>query len=207
MTSFSISFNVSRYNLEILSMKVDELRLTQGEPKHGVQTLEEQMPTTIIASYLKGKTADKIIQIQDELINHGVHGSLRTAKDNLFITYVAMFNNDELENIFNDTVRCLKGAPELNFELGELTVSRSGKLVIKIKQGDAANISSLFLYNCMKQNVPCSDLYSGIKLFTPCYEDPNCYDNLSSREANEYWSKHAASLEYFQIQEIVACRL
>ena len=62
-----------------------------------------------------------------------------------------MFNNDDLESIFNETVRCLKGAPELNFELGELTVSRSGNVVIKIKIGDAANISSLFMYNCMKQ--------------------------------------------------------
>ena len=39
-------------DLEILSTTVDGLKLTEGEPNHGIQPLEDQMPTTIVASYL-----------------------------------------------------------------------------------------------------------------------------------------------------------
>ena len=103
------SLHVSRSSL---GMKVDELKLTQGEPKCGIQTKEDQRPTTVIMSCLKGNTADRIIQVQDELIKHGVNGSLRTRKDNLHITYVAIFINNVLENISNDAVKHLMKAPE-----------------------------------------------------------------------------------------------
>ena len=73
------------------------------------------MPTTIIASYLKGETADKIVQIQDELIKHGVDSSLRTKRDDLHITYVAIFDIDGIQNIFDNTFKCLEGVHKLNF--------------------------------------------------------------------------------------------
>ena len=48
--------------------------MTQGEPKCDIQKKQNQRPTTVIMSScdLKNSTTDKITQIQDELINHGV---------------------------------------------------------------------------------------------------------------------------------------
>ena len=84
----------------------------------------------------------------------------------------------------------IQKVPELNFKLGKLAVL-NGNLVIKVEQGDVANISTLFMYNCKEENVQFDDLQSvHVTLFKTCSEKPECYEKYSSEEANDYWRKH-----------------
>ena len=54
----------------------------------------------IIVSFIKGDTANKIIEMQDKLIKQGVDESLKVKEDKIHITHIALYTTKNLERFF-----------------------------------------------------------------------------------------------------------
>ena len=102
----------------------------------------DRRPNLIIVSFIKGDTANKIIEMQDKLIKHGVDESLKVKEAKIHITHIALYMTKNLEMIFYTTTkRITNNGTNFNFELGGLK-SFNGNLVVEVKESDVAHISA-----------------------------------------------------------------
>ena len=82
---------------------------------------DARRPKVVIVSFIKGETANKIMEMQNKLIKHGVDESLKVKEAKIHITHIALYTTKNLERAFYAaTDRITDNRNNFNFELGGL---------------------------------------------------------------------------------------
>ena len=72
-----------------------------------------------------------------------------------------------MESLFSKTIDEVKEKADLTFEMDEFD-NFKGNLVAKLKEGVVQNLSTLFMYNCMRSGILFDDLQTThVSLFKP----------------------------------------
>ena len=118
--------------------------------------------------------------------------------------FVATYVKDGLESLFSMTIDKVKEKAGLTFEMDEFD-DFNGNLVAKLKAGVIQNLSTFFMYNCMKKGIPFDDLQTThISLFRPAKMEMGCFQysllhNLKNRNI-------ASNRGPLKIRNITTCK-
>ena len=159
----------------------------------------------VIFAHLTEESLEILKEIQNELIrNNPEYESLRIRREKIHVTFIAIYEEDRLESLFNMTIDEVKKEPGLTFEMDEFD-DFNGNLVAKLKSGVIQNLSILFMYNCMKKCIPIDDMQTThVSLFKPAKVEMGCFQYSLPLDPK---SRNIASNRGpLQIRDIIACR-
>ena len=136
-------------------------------------------PSVIILAHLTEESLRLISNIQDEMIakNPDIK-HLRVKQEKIHVTMVATYSEDGLQQLFDKTINEVKRKKDLLFELSEVD-NFNGNLVAKLRDGMVQDLSTLFMFNCMEDNIPFDDMQTThVTLFKPERLEMGGFDHM-----------------------------
>jgi 2'-5' RNA ligase len=184
-------------------------RLSELKPLHenqplltGLDMTEQARPEVIILTKLSEEALDHLVDIQDGLIR--LNPSLkhtRISREKMHITVLALYEETNLEQLFNETMDEATSDADISIELdGFRDFNR--RIVIQLKPGVLHDLSKLFMYNCASRSIQYDALQTPhVSLFKPKGKHTCSSPN---EPISKYTSMHNHPL---RIKNIAACKL
>ena len=137
--------------------RLDELKLLHEDQPllGGLDTTEQARPEVIILTRPSKEALDYLVDVQDGLIRYNPSlEHMRISREKMHITVLALYEETDLEQLFNKTMD--KGTDEADISI-ELDKFRdfNGRIVLlrTTKTRVLHDLSKLFMYNCSSRNI------------------------------------------------------